>query len=117
MSADATALFVCHANCARSVLAFFLYRHLCGAAAASAGLEAGPEINDRALRMLRHWGIDASGHRPRQLDRTLCEQASAIFVMAPTYLRRLARDYGEDLASKAHLFADPFTRPVSFGRG
>jgi protein-tyrosine phosphatase len=80
-------LFVCHANRARSVLACCLYRNLCGGDPAySAGLAAGPEINDRVLGMLQRWGIDASGHRPRQLDRVLCDEADAIFVMGPTYL-------------------------------
>jgi hypothetical protein len=118
MLADAMPLFVCHANCARSVLAAYLYRHLCAEApAASAGLAVGAEISDRVLGMLGRWGIDASGHRPRQLDRELCDRAVAIFVMGPPYLARLLRDYGQDLAGKAYLFADPFTRPVSFARG
>jgi len=38
----------------------------------------------------------------------------AIFVMAAPYLRRLLIEYGGDLAVKSYLFADPFTRPVSF---
>jgi protein-tyrosine-phosphatase len=118
MPADVQPLFVCHANCARSVLACYLYRHLCGEAPAdSAGLDAGPAINDRVLGMLRHWKIDASGHRPRKLDRGLCERATALFLMGPTYLHRLIREYGTDLCGKAYLFADPFTRPLSFHRG
>jgi protein-tyrosine-phosphatase len=67
--------------------------------------------------MLRHWGIDAGGHCPRQLDRGLCDQASAIFVMAPAHLRRLLESYGEDLAGKTYLFADPFNLPRSFPPG
>lgn len=67
--------------------------------------------------MLACWGIDAGGHEPRQLDRGLCEEASALFVMAAPYLRRLLLEYGADLASKAYLYADPFTRPESFGHG
>jgi hypothetical protein len=67
--------------------------------------------------MLREWGIDASAHRPLKLSRTLCAEATAIFVMGPSYLHRVIREYGEDLADKAYLFADPFTRPVSFGNG
>ena len=111
-------LFVCHANCCRSVLARYLYRHLCGKAPAlSAGLEAGERINDRAERMLREWGIDASAHSPLKLSRDLCAEAGAIFVMGPSYLHRVIWEYGEDLADKAYLFADPFTRPVSFGSG
>ena len=67
--------------------------------------------------MLREWGIDASAHRPLKLSRGLCDEAIAIFVMGPSYLHRVIWDYGEDLANKAYLFADPFTRPVSFGDG
>jgi hypothetical protein len=37
--------------------------------------------------------------------------------MAPSYLHRLIWEYGEDLASTAHLFADPFSLPVSFANG
>ena len=111
-------LFVCHANCCRSVLARYLYQHLCNnAPALSAGLEVGERINDRAERMLRAWGIDASAHLPLKLSRDLCAEADAIFVMGPSYLHRVIWEYGEDLAAKAYLFADPFTRPVSFGKG
>jgi protein-tyrosine-phosphatase len=118
MSQPAVPLFLCHANCCRSVLADYLYRHLGpGAPALSAGLEPGEQTNDRALAMLACWGIDACGHRPRQLERGLCDAAGALFVMAPPYLRRLLLEYGPDLASKAYLFADPFRRPESFGGG
>jgi hypothetical protein len=67
--------------------------------------------------MLREWGIDASAHQPLKLSRDLCAEAGAIFVMGPSYLHRVIWEYGEDLAVKAYLFADPFTRPVSFGHG
>ena len=62
-------------------------------------------------------GIDASRHRPLKLSRKLCVEAEAIFVMAPSYLHRLVWEYGEDLADKSYLFADPFTMPVSFANG
>lgn len=64
--------------------------------------------------MLREWGIDSSAHRPLKLTRGLCARADAIFVMGPSYLHRMVWEYGEDLAEKSYLFADPFTRPVSF---
>ena len=109
-------LFICHANCCRSVLACYLYQHLCNNAPAhSAGLDPGDQINDRAEGLLRAWGIDASGHRPARVSRDLCAKADAIFVMAPSYLHRLVWEYGEEQASKAYLFADPFSKPVSFG--
>lgn len=114
----AVPLFVCHANCCRSVLAQYLYENLCpGTTAFSAGVEAGDEINDKAAAMLRYWGIDSGGHRPRQLDRSLCDRADAIFLMGPEYLRRLLAEHGPDLASKAYLFADPFTLPRNFHNG
>jgi protein-tyrosine-phosphatase len=113
-----TPLFVCYANCCRSVLAYYLYRDLhLDAPALSAGVFAGDCINDRALEMLKQWGIDAGAHCPRQLDRELCDQASAIFVMAPAHLGRLLNCYGEDLAQRSYLFADPFSVPRSFPRG
>lgn len=98
------------------MIAMHLYRHLARGPALSAGMEAGERPAGRALDMLRHWGIDAAGHRPRQLDRALCDQADAIFVMAAPYLRRLLIEYGDGLAAKSYLFADPFTRPLSFAR-
>ena len=107
-------LFVCHANCCRSVLACYLYRHLCHSPARSAGLDPGDQINDRAERLLQAWGIDTSGHRPSKVTRDWCLEADAIFVMGPSYLHRLVSEYGEDLATRSHLFADPFSRPDKF---
>lgn len=65
--------------------------------------------------MLARWGIDASGHNPSKVARRRCEQASAIFVMAPPYVRRLLLEYGHDLADKTYLYRQPFTRPKAFG--
>ena len=111
-------LFVCHANCCRSVLAKYLYEQLCpGYEALSAGMEAGEEINDRAAAMLKWWGIHASEHKPRQISRDLCDRADSIFLMGPEYLIRLKRTYGSDLLSKSYLFADPFRFPESFNNG
>ena len=109
-------LFVCHANCCRSVLAEYLYRSQ-GGRAFSAGVVAGPELNDRAAAMLRCWGIDATRHRPRKLTRQLCEDADAIFVMGPLYLARMLEEHGRDLAAKSYLFADPFDMPAGFTAG
>jgi protein-tyrosine-phosphatase len=114
MRSPPTPLFLCHANCSRSVLASYLYRQLCpGAAVDSAGLDPGAQTSDRALAMLAWWGIDATAHQPTKLDRRMCDEASAIFVMAPPYLRRLLLDYGPDLARKSYLYADPFSHPKS----
>lgn len=118
MSRIVKPLFLCHANCCRSVLASYLYRHLSGdAPVLSAGFEPGERVSERAVAMLAHWGIDASGHRPHPLRRALCDEASAIFVMAPAYVHRLLLEYGQDLAARTYLFADPFSRPQGFGHG
>jgi protein-tyrosine-phosphatase len=110
-------LFVCHANCCRSVLASHLYQHLCRTPALSAGLEPGERLNDRADSMLRAWGIHPSGHHPTRLTEHLCREADAIFVMAPSYVHRLLCEFGEEPATKTYLFADPFSKPVSLGNG
>jgi protein-tyrosine-phosphatase len=118
MSLPPTPLFLCHANCSRSVLASYLYRHLCpGASVLSAGFQPGEQTSDRALAMLAWWGIDAAEHQPTRMDRRFCDQASAIFVMAPAYLRRLLLEYDSDLATKAYLYADPFSQPAAIAGG
>jgi protein-tyrosine-phosphatase len=109
-----TPLFVCHANCSRSMIAVHLYREIAKAPALSAGMEVGEQPAARSVEMLGFWEIDASAHRPRQIDRAICDEAGAIFVMAAPYLRRLLIEYGEDLGARSYLFADPFTRPLSF---
>jgi len=111
-------LFLDHAACCRSVLAQYLYEDLCpGTYALSAGVEAGDAINDNALQMLRYWGIDASNHEPRQIDRSLCDQADAIFAMGPEYLVKLFKSFGLPLAKRSYLFADPFMLPQSLAEG
>jgi protein-tyrosine-phosphatase len=107
-------LFVCHANCSRSMIAAYLFRDIVRAPALSAGMEVGERPAARAVEMLAYWGVDASAHQPRQIDRAVCDEAGAIFVMAAPYLRRLLIEYGEDLGAKSYLFADPFTRPKCF---
>ncbi len=50
-------LFVCYANCCRSVLASYFYRHLCDEAPVlSAGFEPGERVSERAVMMLAYWG-------------------------------------------------------------
>src|SRR3989442_11079523 len=91
-------LFVCHANCCRSVLARYLYRHLCNKAPAlSAGLEAGERVNDRAERMVQEGGIDASAHPPLKLPRDLCAGARAIFVVGASCFDPGILGYWEEL--------------------
>ncbi len=37
--------------------------------------------------------------------------------MAPAHLHRLLKSYGQDLDGKTYLFADPFSKPLSFHPG
>jgi len=111
-------LFICHANCCRSVLAHYLYEHLCpGFVALGAGIEVGDALNARAEAMLAAWGIDARNHTPRQLTRELCQKSDCLFLMTPQILMRALEEYGDDLADKSYLFADPFSTPLSFRHG
>ena len=112
-----TPLFVCHANASRSMLAAYLYEHLCGAPGLSAGVYVGELPAPTSVALLALWGIDASAHRPTQLTRGLCDRADALFVMGPHYVRRILMDYGGGLADKTYLFADPFTRPSGLDNG
>ena len=115
MTKEIKPMFVCHANCCRSVLAYYLYRHIgFDALAFSGGFEPGQKINHVALSMLKLWGIDASEHKPQKIDRQSCEEATAIFTMGSKYTFRLVKELGFDLANKVYLFADPFTHPKSF---
>jgi len=112
----AVPLFVCWGNCARSVLAQYLYQALApGLSACSAGLAPGPGISQRAREMLRYWGVEVRQHQPRAVTHELCAQAQALFVMEPEYARRIISVYGVALAAKTYLFADPFTLPRAFG--
>lgn len=99
------------------MVAEHLYRHLCGAPALSAGIIVGDVPAPRSLALLAHWGIDAQAHHPTQLSRPLCDEATAIFTMGPSYTYGIVLEYGDDLAAKAFLFADPFTPPISFEHG
>jgi arsenate reductase len=63
-------LFVCVANCGRSVIAERLFRMAAGDehAARSAGSEPGKGPSETILQALREVGVDASDHVPHRLD-------------------------------------------------
>ncbi len=63
-------LFVCVANSGRSVMAERIFRrHARGQyEARSAGNAPGAEVHQSVLEALNEIGIDASDHRPRELD-------------------------------------------------
>jgi len=82
-------LFVCTGNICRSPMAEALLRDLLrregleGIEVWSAGLHAlvGEEAPATSQRLLSQRGIDLSGHRGRQIDRGLIDQADLILVM------------------------------------
>jgi protein-tyrosine-phosphatase len=114
----AVPLFVCLANCSRSVLAQNLYQALePGLRAWSAGLVPGTGIPQRPQEMLQYWGVEVRQHQPRAATQELCAGADAIFVMDPEYARQLFSTHGAALAEKTYLFADPFIMPRSFDHG
>ncbi|MGN2246607.1 low molecular weight protein-tyrosine-phosphatase [Frateuria sp. GZRR35] len=89
-------LVVCIGNICRSPTAEYLLRErLRGRAVtvASAGLAAlaGNPIDPTAGALLAERGIDASGHRARQLDEAAILAADLVLVMQRTHLTSLAR--------------------------
>jgi len=78
-----TPLFVCHANASRSMLAAYLYQHLCGATALYAGVYVGALPAPTSVALLARWGIDASAHRPPP-NRSLCDREDTTYTaLAP----------------------------------
>ncbi len=73
-------LFVCVANCGRSVMAERLFRQEAGDrhAARSAGSEPGREPHAEVVTALREVGIDVSDHVPRRLDSEALEWAELV---------------------------------------
>jgi arsenate reductase (thioredoxin) len=70
-------VFVCVANSGRSVMAERLFRQAADGRhqARSAGSEPGVAAHPQVIETLREIGVDASGHRPRRLDREVLDWA------------------------------------------
>lgn len=88
-------LFVCLGNVCRSPMAEYLLRHKLGpdslVQVESAGINppAGAPIHRTSAELLQAQGIDAAGHRARQLTPELLLQADLILVMENEQIRYL----------------------------
>ena len=84
-----TILFVCTANVKRSVIAeyclkdYLLKNHIEGIETYSAGMSAPSDTSNFSMTHfseLKKINIDASGHKPRQVDENLVKKANLIIV-------------------------------------
>lgn len=93
-------LIVCVGNICRSPTAEFLFReklkhrdiHI-----SSAGLKAlvGRPMEDNAMQILKEHGIDAAGHRARQLDAAMLREADLVLAMERGHLSVVSRSAPE----------------------
>lgn len=80
----ASILTICIGNICRSPMAeALLAQALPGSTVSSAGIGAlvGHPADDKATALMVARGLDISGHRARQVNRSICQQADMIFVM------------------------------------
>jgi protein-tyrosine-phosphatase len=89
-------LVVCLGNVCRSPVAEFLFRRELGERdirVSSAGLGAlvGRPIEKNAAELLHEEGIDASGHRARQLEPSMVRDADLILAMEHRQLKSVVR--------------------------
>lgn len=130
-----TVLFVCTGNTCRSPMAEALFKDLAkkkgisSVKAISAGLAAveGDKATPQAIEVMKRRGIDLSGHRARNVDASLIEEADLILTMTRRHKSILSSMYPEAV-SKTHVLrayaeggmsgeesteiSDPFGQPV-----
>jgi protein-tyrosine phosphatase len=89
-------LIVCIGNICRSPTAEFLFRDKLkhrNIHVSSAGLKAlvGRPMDDNAMQILKQRGIDASGHRARQLEQSMLRDADLVLAMERSQLKVVSR--------------------------
>ena len=91
-------LFVCTANVCRSPMAEAIFDSLASEAsipwnAHSAGVAAlvGETIAPRAKAVLEELGVSSEGHRARQVDEAMLEEADLVLAMTPQHAATLGR--------------------------
>jgi protein-tyrosine-phosphatase len=90
-------VFVCTGNTCRSALAeaigrkLVIERALADVDVSSAGTSAweGASASDGALLVGLERGLDLNGHRARQLDRAVVQEADLLLAMGPHHLERV----------------------------
>ncbi|MCX7515045.1 low molecular weight protein-tyrosine-phosphatase [Frateuria sp. STR12] len=101
-------LVVCLGNICRSPVAEFLFRRELGERGirvGSAGLGAlvGHPMDENAAALLEDGGIDASGHRARQLEASMLREADLILAMERRHLNSVVR-LAPEASGKVFLF-------------
>lgn len=101
-------LVVCLGNVCRSPVAEFLFRRELDGRdirVGSAGLGAmvGRPMDEEAAALLREDGIDASGHRARQLRPSMLREADLVLTMERRQLASVAR-LAPEASGKVFLF-------------
>lgn len=125
-------LFVCTANICRSPMAEAIFNALASDArlpyeARSAGVAAlvGEPIAPHAKTVLEEAGIPTGGHRARQVERAMLEEADLVLAMTPQHVAALHRLAGGSMkkiralpgyardAPDAEGIPDPYGMPIS----
>ena len=126
-------LFVCTANICRSPMAEAILNALASdmgmpVEARSAGTAAlvGEPISPRAEAVLEEVGVYANGHRARQVDAAMLEEADLVLAMTPEHaatLRRLSPDSAERVHTLVEYacgapegIADPYGQSIAVHR-
>lgn len=92
-------LIVCTGNTCRSPMAEGILKNLLaekgitGIEVSSAGIGAMPGMTatPHAIEVARHWGIDISGHRARQVNQEIISEADLILAMASEHVQAIIR--------------------------